>query len=252
MATLLRFRPLFLSCLGLLPACSSALVTPPILGQVREVPVERGDPQDEGDPWRVGHLLAIPPSLHHDRHGPSGGLEASDRLTWDLSVSEPDGRNWMAECLASSYMSIGKGKVPGYREPTAVTCDVRRHGDEAFRLELTNAGSNKGIGALQDGSGRVTLDRADRPEDPGRVPDSFVVKHDGLAVGFLRTRPVPRLFVVKDLDPMRERAVERMALLTLALDAHAAKRFRGAALLPPNWARSDSPENVVMGSARAE
>lgn len=252
MTTILRSRVLFLCSLGLLPACSSSVATPTILGQVREVPVERGDPQDEGDPWRVGSLLAIPPALHHDRRGPGGGVEASDRLSWDVSVSEADGRTWMAECLASSYMSMGKGTTPGYREPTAVTCDVKRHGDEAFRLELTNAGKNRGIGALADGSGRVTLDRTDRPEDPARVPDSFLIQHDGLSVGYLRTRPIPRLFVVQDLDPMRQRAVERMALLTLALDAHAARRFRGPALLPPTWARSDSPENVVMGSARPE
>ncbi len=232
---------------GLASGCAENFVVPTVLGQVREVPIERGDPADTGQPWTVGKLLAIPPALHHDRRSGTATREASDLLTWDVSVSEPDGRVWLAECQASSYMSMAKQGVAGYQEPTAVACDVRQHGDEAFKLELTNAGSNKGIGALEDGSGRVTLDRAQRPEDPTRVPETFLIKHDGLAVGWLKTRPRPRLFVLQDLDPMRERAVERLVMLTIALDTHAARRFRGTALLPPIWARSDSPENVVLG-----
>lgn len=258
MTTLPCMRSRFLSgtliamAAGLSSGCAENFVVPTVLGQVREVPIERGDPDDAGEPWKVGKLLAIPPSLHRDRRNATGSREASDRLTWDLSVSEPDGRVWMAECQAASYMSVAKRDVAGYQEPTAVACDVRQHGDEAFKLELTNAGSNKGIGVLEDSSGRLTLDRAQRPEDPTRVPETFLVKHDGLAIAWLKTRPRPRLFVLKDLDPMRERAVERLAILTIALDTHAARRFHGTALLPPTWARGESPDNVVLGPTAPE
>lgn len=249
-----------LSCLTLLATagCAEQVVTPAILGSVQEVPIERPNPRDSADDlanarWRVGSMRANVPIAEDQPHNvglhnPPGVYKA-----WNVQAEEATKRPWTAACMASSYMSQAKvGAAIAFAEPTAVVCDVAQHGDEAFHLELTNAGPDRGIGRLHDPSGVVTIDRAERPWELTRVPDSFLLRHDGVAVAWLRTRPAPRLFVVPGLDRYRQTAIERAAMLTLALDTHAARQFRGTALQPALWARSDTPQSIAIAPAPVE
>ena len=250
---MLRSHAVLMSLSLLLPApltgCAEILALPPVVGGLREVHVERPPAGDAETPWRVGAITALPPTPLDEVQPGRGDESASVVQIWDVIAAEPHGVVWQAACIASSYLTrTVAGHVATYRNPTAVVCDLRRHADEGFRFELTRSGSTYGVGRTRDTGGSVvTFDRAEGPADGMEVPTEFFLRIEGRSVGWLRTRPTPRLFVLRDLDPQRQRAVERATLLALALDVRAARWLTGAAQLPAPWARSNRPNRVATG-----
>lgn len=231
--------------------CTETVATPPPQATSLEIPISRCDPREPVDAWQVGSLIAIPPEAMVLAKRGRGGNEGQSKLAWDIEAREADGSEWSARCQAGSYLSVlHRDRTAVYREPTAVACDVEQSGDEAFHLELTTDGADEGIGELRDRTGIVRIDRLDLADEPGTVPKAFVLRHDGEAVAWLRTRPTAKLMVVRDLDTPRQQAVARAALLILALDTHAAARLEGQVRLAPTWARSYVPERLVSSSRR--
>lgn len=239
----------FLSILAL--GCAETVATPAPHGASHEVPIARCDPHHPADAWQIGDLIAIPPEATAQTLRARAGGEGQSRLSWEIEAREADGRAWSAQCRAGSYLSVQHhDRTAVYSEPTAVACDLGQAGDEAFHLELTAAGADEGIGELHDRTGIVRIDRLDLAEEPGSVPQAFVLRHDGAAVAWLRTRPTAKLMVLRDLDAPRQQAVQRAALLILALDTHAAARLEGRVRLAPAWARSFAAERMVSVSGR--
>lgn len=235
--------------------CSAAAQAPPDPGDVREVQVSTGARGDGPGLWRIGATFASTPRATFEGAGDEQDLmacrETTAGLTWSLVAREADGLAWRALCRGSAYQAVERPDGCGARlvQPTAVECRLEGLAAAAqpqgFRLELTNLGPDAGIGRLVDAAGTVDVDRMAAPEDAADVPDRFVLRHAGIAIGWLETRPTPRLLVRRDLAPGHAQAAERAALLALALDAHAARRLRGTVAWPAAWARSAAPHGVA-------
>jgi len=54
------------------------------------------------------------------------------------------------------------------------------------------------------------------------------------------------LVVRRDLDYRRGQALERAALLALALDSHAGPSLKGSAAWPAAWARSGAGKGIAV------
>lgn len=231
---------------------------PPDPDDVREVAISSGAIADGPGLWRLGAIFASAPKALVDGAGDEQDLVACRKttagLTWTLVAREADGHAWRASCRGSAYQVAAQVDDCGARlaEPTAVECRLeglaaapQPHG---FRLELANTGPDAAVGRLVDASGTVHLDRAVDTDDVTAVPDRFVLRHGTRAVAWLQTRPMPRLVMLRDVAPELAQAVERAALLALALDAHSARQFRGPLAWPASWARSALRQGVASAA----
>lgn len=240
-------------------ACASAPLWPHPQPNMREVPIQGPDVWNPNADWQIGALkLQI---LRQDSVDLLGGGRCTTQVChrvygqfWRVRLVDPGARPLETTCVGHSYMELAQ--IPGRpdefvaRQPTALDCHPETkdntRGEAILRLEMTNAGTNPTVGGWREDAGLVDVERAERPNSPDVVPTRYQLRLDGQIVAWLAVGNHPRLLVNRALHGADEQTVLHAAAMALLLGRQAPEEFRGMSAYPPSWARSPSPDSLLI------